>query len=77
MKVPWPSAAGWPYVGLTWHLLKILGRRTRLRYFLVRYEAAQIAKDGLAACRPILEVLGRLTLAFPEASSAFLKDPKT
>ena len=30
-------------------------------------EIAQIAKDGLAACQPILEVLGRLTLAFPEA----------
>ncbi len=31
-------------------------------------KVAQIAKDGLAACQPILEVLERLTSAFPEAS---------
>ncbi len=42
-------------------------------------EVAQIAKDGLAICRPMLEVFERLTLAFPEASreDAFLRDPKT
>ncbi len=42
-------------------------------------KVAQIAKDGLAACQPILELLERLTSAFPEASreDAFLRDPKT